>query len=291
MWERLRAMLDQKCSIRLMYVVILIFVGRLVCLIMYALWLGDCFLREFKMEAPCKDFTLYPEPKITSAVWLMIVSFTSFLLIFYVSRLSDFRGFKSIISKLLRKKYFYKLCVITILVVIYDSITIGAREFEVKTTLLYVAYIIEHITTVALMFRLNFVKNVPQNKLQYHAYKITLLLYSIENYVLYAFGTVVAAYKLVSVPTTCSPTPENQINTDCYDALAVTMLFLLLSVLALRLTVGEFFLTKFFEEFEDVPPSQAPPNLPNSPVTQRKEEEKEKRTGTEETILEKDNQS
>ncbi|XP_031553420.1 uncharacterized protein LOC116290516 [Actinia tenebrosa] len=294
LWERLRAMRDG-----IMWVVIFSFVvGRLVFLIMYIVWFHDCFFREFKMGAACKDFTLYPEPKMISTVWLIIVSITSVCLINFVWQWHGSSPLKSIFRHLYRKKYFCKLCVITILVISYDSLTIRAREFEVKTIALYCAYILEHITSAALMFTLNFVpefvkNDVLQRNPKYYGYKLTLLLYSIENYVLYALGTVVAAYKLVSVPTTCSPTPEIQNNTDCYDVLAVTMLFLLVSVLAIRLTVGEFFLTKFFEEDVNVldPPSQAPPNLPNSPVTQRKEEEKEKRTGTEETILEKDNQS
>ncbi|XP_031552014.1 uncharacterized protein LOC116289258 [Actinia tenebrosa] len=258
LWEPLRDMLDRKF---LTWVVILI-LGRLFFLILYTVWLCDCFFREFKMEIPCKDFTLYPEPKIMSAVWLVIVSITSVCLINFARQWHETSPLRSIFDNhLYRKKYFYELCFINILVIIYDLITIFAREFQVRTTVLYCAYILEHITSTALMLTLNFipefVQNVPQYNPKYCVYKITLLLYSIENYVLHALGTVVAAYRLVSVPT-CSNTPENQNNTDCYDVLAVIMLFLLVSVLAIRLKVGEFFLAKFFEEDVNVldPPSR-----------------------------------
>ena len=249
-------------------VIFSLLVSRIAGLFLYTLWLCDCFFREFKMGVQCKGFSLYPNPEIISTIWLIVISVTSLLLIFYASRLPDFPSFKSIIRHLLRKKYFYKVCVITALVIAYDVITIVGGEIQVKRTIVYCTYILEHLSSVALIFTLNFVpefvKNTdPQSKLKYFVYKLVLLIYAVENYVIYALGTIVAAYKLVAVPTCRLKDIETKYNksrsstnapgnTVCHDATSVSMLLLLLTALSLRHTIGEFFLTKIFQEKVDI---------------------------------------
>ncbi|KAK3735456.1 hypothetical protein QZH41_007687 [Actinostola sp. cb2023] len=243
--------------------------ARVLGMVLYIVWVLDCQLREFKMAIICENFSLYPHPEIVTPIWLMIVSLTSIFLIAYIQRLPTSPGFKQIAQHLLRNKYFYKISVTLALVTIYDLITVAD-----EVTFLYIAYPVEHITSIALVFTLNFavlakfIKNTDSrwNKV---VYKAILAVYAIENYTMFMLNTMLAAYHLFtfqpcfseglannsSLTTVISTHDSTKISTEpirCHDAKSTIMLLLRLALISFRYMVGEFFLTKLFRENSDV---------------------------------------
>jgi len=155
------------------------------------------------------------------------------------------------------------------LVTIYDLITIAD-----EATFLYIAFPVEHITSIALVFTLNFavlakfIKNTD-SRWNMVVYKATLAIYAIENYTMFILNTMLAAYHLFifnpcfseglannsSLTSVISTHDSTKISTEpvrCHDAKSTIMLLLRLALISFRYMVGEFFLTKLFRENSDV---------------------------------------
>ena len=108
---------------------------------------------------------------------------------------------------------------------------------------------IEKTLAVILMFHLNYLPRFWEDKdgkLKRRVYKLALLVYSLQSYLLALFGSTIAAYKVLSVSTPQTNDGSNP------GAKPVVALMLLLMNNALRFYVGDFFLSKFFDENLDL---------------------------------------
>lgn len=245
---------------------------RAVGFLLFATWANDCFFREFRTTATCKNFSLFPYPQLLVSFWLLATSSTSVSLLLYVKTLAKFPGFKIIVSHLVKQLYFCKIFVNVVLVVIYDFLTLTS-EPQFWRSLEYFSFLVEHVTGVFLMFTLNLTpKFLQKTDKQYITktilYKLTLAVYSLEGYGMFVLGTIIALYKVVTV-SSCNQLKYAKVQNsttayvsftslrhslgskkvdECHDAITVVMLLLLMISNAWRFTVGNFFLAKLFSE-------------------------------------------
>lgn len=230
---------------------VLVLVGRLVGISMFIVWASDCFVREFHTTALCEEFSLFHSPKIFESAWLILCSVTSSFLIFHVRCLNHFCGFLPVLKHLIRKKYFWKLAVILILVCIYDLLAILNKSEKFKT-LSYVLFMCEKSSAVVLALLLNFLPSdksgLPQKNsaMKLVLYKAALFVYALEGYTMAILGSTIAVYKVLTVP---NPPGTND---EAPDIEAVVSLMLLITNNALRYYLADFFFSKFFDQDVDI---------------------------------------
>ena len=145
------------CCSRFKYLFFLaLLLGKLVGVILFTIWAVDCFIREFRATTNCRHFSLFPVPGLVEFFWLLCSIFVSVFLIYHVVFLSSrFCGTRKVFCHLSKKKYFYKLTFVLLVVVIYD-IYVLSNDPQTWKTMSYVAFIMEKSLTVLLMFFLNF---------------------------------------------------------------------------------------------------------------------------------------
>ena len=251
-----------------------VLVVRLVGILLFSVWANDCFFREFRTTVTCVNFTLFPYPQLMAIIWLLATITTSLFLLLYVRRLPEFPSFKLIIKHLVKQRYFCKISVVLLLVVIYDFLTITGKPHFLRT-LQYSTFMLEHATGILLMFTLNFVpkflqKTDQQRRNKSLLYKLTLAMYSLEGYVLYVLGTMIAVYKVLSISSCGREHHTKSYNSSvdilasssvhrhesgvssCHDPKSVIMLLLLMTNNGLRYFVGDFFMAKLFSEDSDI---------------------------------------
>lgn len=234
-----------------------------------ASWGGDCFFREFKLEVACEKFTLYPCPQYFTIAWLIIVTLTTIFLICRLRR-EDFKC--ELLFSLFLEKYVVELVCTLLAVLAYDARTIfEVRKREAKTIILYVCFMLEHFSSVALLITLEYFPKSDGENYTYRRfkYRAILLVYALEHFVLFVLATMAATYTLVSIPTCTDEELENNsyYNTSllvwllstqvkpttnsaepCHEAKTVSMVLLLMVLASLRYQLKEFFLSKAFEK-------------------------------------------
>ena len=130
--------------------------GKLVGLILFTIWASDCFFREFRTTTNCRHFSLFPVPGLIEFFWLLCSVFVSLFFIYHVVFLSPrFCGTRKVICHLIKKKYFYKITFVLLVVISYD-IYVMLNDPQTWKTMSYVSFIMEKSLTVLLMFSLNF---------------------------------------------------------------------------------------------------------------------------------------
>ena len=230
---------------------VLVLVARLVGLFMFTTWAVDCFSREYHTTALCVRFTLFPRPKIFESVWLCLCFATSAFLILHACRLNHFPGFLPVLQHLIRKKYFLKLLLTLFAVCVYDVLTMAINTETLKTVA-YIIFVFEKLFAVAVVLVLNFLpsdaNDLPQKNslLKLVLYKAALAVYAIEDYTMAMLGSAIAAYKVLSVPST----PDG--SKDPPEVQAVASLMLLITNNALRVYLAEFFLSKVYDQDADI---------------------------------------
>ena len=133
-----------------------ILLGQFFRLIMFTIWATDCFFREFHTTAVCEHFEIFPMPKLFEIFWLTTSSVGFVFLIYHIVRRSPaFCGPRKVICCLAKKKYFYKIGFVLLVVVVYDIFILLNSPKKVNA-LPAVLFMIEKTLTVQLMFFLNF---------------------------------------------------------------------------------------------------------------------------------------
>ena len=224
---------------------VLVLVARLVGLFMFTTWAVDCFSREFHTTALCERFTLFPRPKIFESVWLCLCLATSAFLILHACRLNHFPGFLPVLQHLIRKKYFMKLLLTLFAVCVYDVLTM-THNTETLKTVVYILFVFEKSFAVAVVLVLNFLPSDANDLTQLVLYKAALAVYAVEGYTMAMLGSAIAAYKVLSVPST----PDG--SKDPPEVKAVASLMLLIINNALRVYLAEFFLSKVYDQDADI---------------------------------------
>lgn len=230
---------------------VLVLVARLVGLFMFTTWAVDCFSREYHTTALCVRFTLFPRPKIFESVWLCLCFATSAFLILHACRLNHFPGFLPVLQHLIKQKYFLKLLLTLFAVCVYDVLTMAINTETLKTVA-YIIFVFEKFFAVAVVLVLNFLPSDANDLHQKNSllklvlYKAALAVYAIEGYTMAMLGSTIAAYKVLSVPST----PDG--SKDPPEVKAVASLMLLLANNALRVYLAEFFLSKVYDQDADI---------------------------------------
>lgn len=222
----------------------LVLLLRMAGLCMFGTWAGDCFIREFKTTALCKEFSLFPLPKVFASVRLLLHAITSFVFILHIRSLNHFPGFRLILKHLKWKKYFWTLLFILVLVCVYDIVIMKKEEEKLKT-LLYICYIFEKSLGVALVLCLNFLSSdAMKSGLKFWLYIVVFVVYALENYAMLLLGSAIAVYNVVSVPHTAIK--------DTPDITEITSLMLLITNNGLRYYLADFFSSKCFDQDVDI---------------------------------------
>ena len=205
----------------------------------------------------------------------MITVVSSIILMLYASQLSWFPRIGRIFTHLLKSKYFYKISFMLALVTTYNILTLLNHPHLMKT-LQYIGFLLEDTSSFLLMLTLNFLpkfadKTDGEYLLKYVAYKVALVLYSLECFCIYISGTAIAVYHILTISTcTGEAHLQNQTisvelmqsfwesktkeYTSCilHDSETVIMLLLLMNSNAYRYTIADFFLSKIFTEKSDI---------------------------------------
>lgn len=239
---------------------------------MFTVWEVDCFFREFHTTPTCKHFTRFPSPGIFKIAWLSTDIAVSLFLIFHVCfRSPAFRGFLVSLRDLIRKKYFYKINLVLFFACIYDLVIIFDQPRVIKT-ISGLLFMMEKILVVFLVLLLNSLPrfwNDEDVKLKWWMYKIALVVYSLQSHLLALLGSTVAVYKVLTVST-----PQTNDAGSSHAVKSVLDLMLLITNNGLKYFVGDFFLSKIFDENLDllggVKAQIKPPN--GVPVVQQQAE-------------------
>ena len=133
-----------------------ILLGQLIGLVLFTIWATDCFFREFHTTTVCEHFKIFPMPKLFEIFWLTF-SIVGFVFFIYhtVRRSPAFCGPRKVIRCLAKKKYFYKIGFVLLVVIAYDVYVLSNSPEKLKT-LSYILFMVEKTLSVLLMFLLNF---------------------------------------------------------------------------------------------------------------------------------------
>ena len=144
-----------------------------------------------------------------------------------------------------------KLLLTLFAVCVYDVLTI-ANDTETLKTVAYIIFVFEKSFAVAVVLVLNFLPSdangLPQKNsfLKLVIYKAALVVYVVEGYTMAMLGSAIAAYKVLTVPST----PDG--SKDPPEVKAVASLMLLIINNALRVYLAEFFLSKVYDQDADI---------------------------------------
>ena len=124
---------------------------------MFIIWAVDCFLSEFRTFANCKNFHLFPMPRMMECFWLFNSCAGSVFVIYHVVYLSpEFCGVRVVMRHLVKKKIFYKINFVLLAIVVY-VIYLMSNNLEIwGATISYTFFIADKFLTVILVFLLNF---------------------------------------------------------------------------------------------------------------------------------------
>ncbi|XP_028412142.1 uncharacterized protein LOC114534862 [Dendronephthya gigantea] len=123
--------------------------------------------------------------------------------------------------------------------------TISPRRWKTLSSILF---IFEKSLNVILMFLLNFLPRFwtggQSLQLRYWLYKAALMMYSLNNSMIALLGSIVAAYKVLSV--------ESNVETRHPEVIAVVGLMFLVTNNGFRYFVADFFFSKIFADELDI---------------------------------------
>lgn len=176
---------------------------RFVSIALYSVYATDCFLRAKLATLRCENFTLYPDPTKFEIAWQSTSAINGFIAIAILFKLPKFPGLKVVYARLVRLARFWSFFFQLIVVVTYNVI-LFFHEHLPESAIIEVGFIVDEITIWMVVCLWNFVP-APDSKSPsgylwlLFAYKLTLIVFFLENFFLFLLMTSQAALDITGI--------------------------------------------------------------------------------------------
>ena len=193
--------LNNRFLITAAYLIFLLW--RFASIALYSVYATDCFLRAKLATLRCENFTLYPDPTKFEIAWQSTSAINGFIAIAILFKHPEFPGLKVVFSRLVRLARFWSFFFQLIVVVTYNVI-LFFHEHLPGSAIIEVGFIVDEIAIWMVICLWNFVP-APESKSAggylrlLFAYKLTLIVFFLENFFLFLLMTSQAALDVTGI--------------------------------------------------------------------------------------------